>query len=300
MTTVRLGCNTAGFLRQPLERALDGIAALGIVYVEFGSIPGYIEHVLPDRKTPEPSALRAALESRGLKAVSVSAGADLATPEGFAYIESWLRYGQELGLEFINTGTGPGTPSERGAAVLENLRRLAPVAESTGVYVALETQDDLTAYADAASELLESVGSDWVCLNLDAANMLYWQGVDPMTEIDALAPFIRHVHLKDKIGGKGDYNFPPLGEGEIDWAAILRVLLDAGFSGPIVLDPELWREEAKTPAEVAESKVDPAMTYRRPHGYLGVDDATIVDRYVETSLRTTEALFASLGIRTAG
>jgi sugar phosphate isomerase/epimerase len=295
MNKVKVGCNTAGYLRQPLDVALDGIAAHGIQYVEFGSIPGYIEHVLPDGKTPETFALRKALDARGLVPVSVSAGADLATDEGFEYIAAWLRYGRELGLEYINTGTGPGVPDERKAAVIENLRRLAPVAESTGVYVALETQDDLTAFAEAAAELLSDVGSEWVCLNLDAANMLYWQGVDPLSEIDGLAPHIRHVHLKDKIGGKGEYNFPPLGDGEIDWATILDSLSKSGFNGPIVLDPEVWRERDKTAAEIEESKRDPSMTYRRPHGYLGVDDATIVDRYVATSLNAANGLLAEFG-----
>jgi L-ribulose-5-phosphate 3-epimerase UlaE len=126
--------------------------------------------------------------------------------------------------------------------------------------------------------------------------MIYWQGVDPLAEIEGLAPYIRHVHLKDKIGGKGEYNFPPLGEGDIDWAAILNALVTVGFRGPVVLDPELWREEAKTAAEIEESKRDPALTYQRPHGYLGVDDATVVDRYVATSLHTAEALLAKLGL----
>ncbi len=292
-----IGCNTAGYLRQPLDRALDGIAALQITYVEFGSIPGYIEHVIPTRMSAaEKRTLREKLDSRGLIPISVSAGADLATPDGAEYIEEWLRFAREFGMQYINTGTGPGKPAERREAVLATLRRIARAAERADVYVALETQDDLTAYTDAVRQLLEEVDSPYVCLNLDAANMLYWQGVDPTSQIAGLAPYVRHVHLKDKIGGKGDYNFPPLGGGEVDWKMILKALLDVGFDGPLVLDPELWREDAKTEAEVKESKLDPALTYRRPHGYLGVTDPSIVDHYIETSLAATRDLLSAVNV----
>jgi sugar phosphate isomerase/epimerase len=294
---VQLGCNTAGYLRQTLARALDGIAASGVRYVEFGSIPGYIEHVLPDKiSTAETKALAADLDARGLVPISMSAGADLGTDEGVRYIEHCLRFGHELGMGFINTGTGPGQPEARKEAVVANLRALCETAEATEVFIALETQDDLTAYGEAAETLLETVESDWLCLNLDAANMLYWQGVDPIAEIDRLAPHIRHVHIKDKIGGKGEYNFPPLGDGEIDWSVLLTALQSAGFEGPLVLDPEVWREEDKTPEEIEESKRDPAMTYRRPHSYLGVDDSSVVDAYVARSLTALQALLASLNV----
>lgn len=297
MPDLRVGCNTAGYLRESLDRALDGIAAEGIRYIEFGSILGYIEHLIPSRMSREDTrALLDALTARELVALSVSAGADLATEAGYEFIDAWLTYAPQIGVQFINTGSGPCADPDRRAAVVDNLRRLAPTADRQRVYVALETQDDVTVDGEAAARLLADVGSDWVCLNLDAANMLYWQGTDPLSEINQLAPHIRHVHVKDKVGGKGKYDFPPVGQGEIDWSAILRALFAAGFDGPLVLDPELWREEAKTAAEIAEAELDPALTYQRPHGYLGVDDPAISDRYISESARALNVLLSELGI----
>lgn len=57
------------------------------------------------------------------------------------------------------------------------------------------------------------------------------------------------MHLKDKRGGKGVLDFPPLGEGELDLASILRDLTASGFSGPVSMEIEFvdyeyppWKE----------------------------------------------------------
>jgi sugar phosphate isomerase/epimerase len=46
------------------------------------------------------------------------------------------------------------------------------------------------------------------------------------------------VHLKDKRGGKGVADFPPLGDGDIDIPRILQTLADAGFDGPVSMEIE--------------------------------------------------------------
>ena len=135
--------------------------------------------------------------------------------------------------------------------------------------IALETQDGLTADGVALAAAIERIGSPNVRVNLDTANMIYWQGRRPEDEIVHVAPYVAHVHMKDHKGGRGEYDFPTAGQGDIDFRAVFAALLGAGFSGPIILDNEFWREELKTDEERAESLRDPAATYRRPHGYSG-------------------------------
>jgi L-ribulose-5-phosphate 3-epimerase len=50
------------------------------------------------------------------------------------------------------------------------------------------------------------------------------------------------VHLKDIVGGKGVWNFPALGEGSVDFAAIARVLEEAGYTGPLSVELEFQGE----------------------------------------------------------
>jgi sugar phosphate isomerase/epimerase len=51
------------------------------------------------------------------------------------------------------------------------------------------------------------------------------------------------VHLKDTVGGKGEWLFCPLGDGRVDFPAVLGVLEQAGFKGPYSLELEGKRGE---------------------------------------------------------
>jgi sugar phosphate isomerase/epimerase len=65
------------------------------------------------------------------------------------------------------------------------------------------------------------------------------------------------VHLKDKRGGKGVFDFPPLGDGDLDVESLLRDLAGAGFSGPVSLEIEYvgtWPDFASCAAGVKRAK----------------------------------------------
>ena len=53
-----------------------------------------------------------------------------------------------------------------------------------------------------------------------------------------LFPDIAHVHLKDVTGTPEDFKFVPLGEGEIDLAEMVRVLVEKGYDGAVSIEHE--------------------------------------------------------------
>jgi sugar phosphate isomerase/epimerase len=66
-----------------------------------------------------------------------------------------------------------------------------------------------------------------------------------------------HVHLKDKRGGKGVFDFPPLGEGDLDVESLLRDVAGAGFGGPVSLEIEYdgnWPDWETCAADVERAK----------------------------------------------
>ena len=59
----------------------------GSRYVEFASIPGYVDHFVPDHvRSGQVDAIRAVLDRLELEATSMSPGADLTTTAGAAYL----------------------------------------------------------------------------------------------------------------------------------------------------------------------------------------------------------------------
>jgi sugar phosphate isomerase/epimerase len=74
--------------------------------------------------------------------------------------------------------------------------------------------------------------------NYDPGNVVYYAGADPLQDIHFALPRLVHFHFKDKIGGKGVFNFPPPGDGELDMVGLLGILEEAGYRGPLSAEVE--------------------------------------------------------------
>src|SRR5438128_585380 len=60
----------------------------------------------------------------------------------------------------------------------------------------------------------------------------------PGADVRAVADRVLAVHLKDTLGGKGEWQFCALGRGRVDFPAILASLHSVGFRGPYSLEIE--------------------------------------------------------------
>ena len=74
-------------------------------------------------------------------------------------------------------------------------------------------------------------------------------GADPM-DLEALAPFVALVRVRDGEGQSDGWQESVIGEGHIDWAQLLTRLNAAGFDGPVSLDV---RREPKAKSGVRSS-----------------------------------------------
>jgi sugar phosphate isomerase/epimerase len=254
----RLAANANSFHSYSFAEALDGIAAAGFERVELCAVPGWTEHV--DLARP--------LDLLGHDLVPVSLGAhsDLKTPEGIAHGLAAIRWAAANGVPIVTTAIGGHAHvEEREDDALRALDTLAVEAERLGVVVALEIHGDLMATGAKAAPLLERIGRPSVRVNYDTANVEFYGGVRAVDDLLPVLPWVAHVHLKDHRGWVGDWDFPALGEGTVDFAALLG-LLD-GFGGPLSVELEFQGEPWPPLAEVTE-----ALRVSREHlRHLGVD-----------------------------
>jgi sugar phosphate isomerase/epimerase len=227
-----------------LEEALRGLAQAGFENVEIGAVKGFLEHLDPDQLGPaEIDETRNLLDRHGLRCVSLSGHAQLHTADGLARLRRVLSAGQELGCSALNTFTGDAQTPEEVEAFVLHVRLLADEAEVAGIRLCIETDSNLLPTAEVGMQLLDRIGHDWIQINYDPGNVVYYSGVRPEDDIKSGLDRIGHVHLKDKRGGKGVLDFPPLGEGELDLASMLRDLRSAGFSGPVSMEIEFTNYE---------------------------------------------------------
>jgi L-ribulose-5-phosphate 3-epimerase len=222
------------------EDALRGIANGGYSYVELSAVPGWTEHV--DLDTP-PAEVRRVLDEYGLQAVSLSAHSDLTTREGLEHGIKGVRWAAEYGLPIVNTAVGGHqSADENEQAFLGNVGKLADAAEEAGVVVGLEIHGDIMASSDVTLPLLEKIGRDSIKVNYDTANVEFYSGDKAVDDLPKIVPQLVHVHLKDTTGGKGNWNFPAIGTGTVDFGRVLQILCDGGYSGPYSVELEFQGE----------------------------------------------------------
>jgi sugar phosphate isomerase/epimerase len=222
-----------------LDEALDGIAAAGFRCVELTAVPGWTEHVTLNGT----SELRRRLDDSGLEPVLLSAHSDLTTREGVEHGVAAVRWAADFGIPVVNTAIGGhASQEENEEAFLANIDELADAAEAAGVVVALEIHGDIMASGALTKPLIERIGRESIKVNYDTANVEFYGDAKAVDDLPAIAPYLASVHLKDTVGGKGVWNFPALGEGSVDFARVLAVLDEAGYSGPLSVELEFRGE----------------------------------------------------------
>ncbi len=234
------------------ETVLNQMRDLGLAATEFGP-----DGFLPD----EPAEKAKTLADLGLRAVGgfvpvvLHDPAHDPAPEVERALEGFVAAG--AGTLVLAAATGqdgyddrPVLDASGWATLLANLDRLAGIAAERGVLATLHPHvGTMVENADDVNRVLD--GSS-IGLTLDTGHLLIG-GVDPVALTRAHTGRIRHTHLKDvdaawaaKVqAGEVSYTdavrdgmYRPLGQGDIDLAAIVNTLEQSGYQGWYVLEQD--------------------------------------------------------------
>lgn len=254
-----LSCSTHSYHGYSLERALEGIARSGLKYVEVAAIPGHTEHVKPEvMSVGDMKELKDKLTSYGLKATSISGHSPLNTKDGLALFLKRLELAEMLNIKYVNTADGDTTTDAGKQAFLENIRIAADYCNN--ITICLETHGGLVGDAESCKKTLEEIGKKNVRINYDPANLIMFEGKRPEEDIAASVPFIGHFHIKDKLEGKGVWNFPTIGTGNIDYRLILSALKEGAYFGPLSFELEYTPDRIET-AEYIDDSLTQSVIY---------------------------------------
>lgn len=153
----------------------------------------------------------------------------------------------DLGSKYIMMHVG--FLDEKNAAYaqkfMDRVRYLGDAARDAGVTLLMETGQET---ADDLLHFVKTVNHPNVLLNFDPANLILYNKDVPATAICKLAPYVRHLHIKDAIRTKVPGNWGqevPWGDGEVNSFAFLRALKDAGYHGTIAIEREAGEQRVK-------------------------------------------------------
>jgi sugar phosphate isomerase/epimerase len=247
---MKLSASTWIFGDEPLARSLDRLRRFGCDGVEvLGEADAYdpadIDRLCRERELKVFSVLNMATGSRDL------AHPDAGVREGaIAHVRSCLEFAHALGAESVSTiltsvfrtapvEAGPGEEEWQRARdrewehAVKAVRTLAGRAAELGLMLAIEPVNRYETYllrtAEQAREFVAEVGSRVVRVQLDTFHMSI-EEADPARAIRETGSLLCNLHLADS-------NRRAVGDGKLDWPAILAALRDTGYDGPLTLEP---------------------------------------------------------------
>lgn len=145
-----------------------------------------------------------------------------------------------LGVPFLSMHAGFIESEAPGAAdqIRERIITLADAAAAQEVSLLLETGQET---AHEMRQFLEELDHPSIGVNFDPANMILYDKGNPVEAVRTLAPWVKHVHVKDAVYTKkpGTWGTEvPWGEGEVNDQAFLRALADMKYSGALAIERE--------------------------------------------------------------
>jgi sugar phosphate isomerase/epimerase len=119
----------------------------------------------------------------------------------------------------------------------DRLKRVRDICADVGIGLTLETGQET---AEDLAEMLSEL--DGVYVNFDPANMILYGKGDPVKAVKTLAPWIRHVHIKDaRLSSRPGLDWGEEVEwtrGEVDAPRFLAALEEIGFDGFLAVERE--------------------------------------------------------------
>jgi len=193
------------------------------------------------------------LEEINIKVSLITCSPDFAHPDPATrerYLEemkSNIQAAHDLGAFGVRVTTGIRHPMVRTEDaipwVVDNLTTLAEFGQAKGVVAALENHykdrisgwpwPDLAQKAEVFLEVFRRLKNTPTMVNFDASNQIMI-GEDPLTILNEVKDRVVSMHASDRF--KGSYQHSVVGEGEVDFDAIFRILKEVGFNGWVSIE----------------------------------------------------------------
>lgn len=237
-TRFQIGCMTMPYSAFPFERALQGIAGAGCRYVGLGG-----SHVdsggarKPALAADAPPAAARALAVRcreaGLEPAMIFAAAGVDSADAIKAHTQRIQQAAAAGIPFLVT-FGRTTRGNY-ETWIRNLKELAPIAAGEGVQLALKPHGGNTGTGRDCMKIIADVGSPAVKICYDAGNVLDYEKVDPLPDIQACWRDVACFAVKDHRNTPKNQDCGP-GLGEIDHYKLLMPVLRTGLAIPLICE----------------------------------------------------------------
>ena len=242
-----------------IEEAIDGISAAGFHTIELTATKGWTEHVFPSMSFAYLNAVKDRLKAAGLTPFAMSGHTNLMDEERLGDFIENIKLAAFFDCDYIVSSIGEAHLKDKAVASNEvaakHIRDLLPYLQEYNLTLVLENHGD-HATGKIIKEIVKLVNSPCVLVNYDTANVIFYADVDPIDDIPTCVDKIGFMHIKDKIGGFKEWNFPALGKGHVDFPGIFKLLDEADNDCPLSIEIEFTEAGSKDIDQVNQAVQD--------------------------------------------
>jgi len=255
--SIEIGVNME-FIRhedKPFAAGVERAAQLGFKYVEpmvhngreLLSEAGYFHSFSLD---DDPGEMKEVLDKHGVKASGLSAHCPLMRPEiSVPYLQKAIRMAAGVGAPVINTDEGIRPPwlaadEEAFTVIKYTLTTVLRTAERYGIAIGIEPHQSISKTTEGLMKIATLVDHPLLRINYDTGNA-HLGGADPYEGLRRAGKRLVHIHAKDISYEQSDAERGKVtgtavgcacGDGVIDWARVVAVLTEVGFSGVLSVE----------------------------------------------------------------
>jgi len=237
-------------LRTNIEGVADAMRKIGLEHVHLGVRPALGEQGRAERQAIEKQQWTITSTMIDFPQEDYSSLESIRRTGGIAPDDCWPTNHElfieaatltaSLGVKYISMHAGfiDETDPAYAQKFHDRIRTLADVAAEKGLTLLLETGQET---AEQLRSFLEQLNHPAVAVNFDPANMILYDKGDPVAALEVLAPWIRHIHVKDAIRTEtpGTWGTEvPWGQGQVNPEAFLAALERIGFEGAMAIERE--------------------------------------------------------------
>jgi sugar phosphate isomerase/epimerase len=233
---MKIGLNSVLFGGYDLETAFRVTAMAGYDGIEISAINGMSEHLVIDRWRDTADEIKRLSKEYNLELLAM----EQPNSRDMAVMEEAMRAAVEIGIPIINTGPGGESDNEEEWKKTEEaLGNCAKLAEKYGITVCVKAHVRASIYNTPTTlRIMEAISSPNFGIDMDPSHI--WRGNEnPVEAIAAVVSRVKHVHIRDCKGRQMNPGLPPMqanGRGDIDLVGYVRVLHEAGYTGPVDLE----------------------------------------------------------------
>lgn len=238
-----ISISSGAYNGHPLNVAFEEVAKIGGTHLELIFIHGFSnpfeESYFCDTSAREVNTL---YKDNGLTCGAFAAHMDLSTPDSVPQFIARMDFAKAIGSKYMITYAAP---LHKEKAFYQNMETFVKHAENIGITIAFENPGDgkrnIIEAGRSGADVIRRMDSEHVKFNYDYGNLMSQFREDVLPEEDMLHVLDHtvHLHVKDTRRVESGWEFPGIGDGDIDFKSIFAELDRRGLDLPLCLEVPL-------------------------------------------------------------